>query len=214
MSAHSFQDLIGLLRRTLAALPDRRTGENCSYTMEDFGLSAFAVFFTQSPSFLAHQQAMQKARGVNNAQSVFGIQEIPCDNQVRGMLDPVPPQSLYPVYDRDLRRPPPRWHPGLLPGCPRLHTHRPGWHLVPFLPQDSLPVLLHPQECQWPDPLLSQRTDPRRGRTRPPRSHHLAPGVHHPPGWPHQTRLRDHRGQALVGAKHHPLSARNRHPLG
>ena len=43
---------------------------------------------------------MQTARGGNNAQSVFGIQEIPSDNQIRGMLDPVPPQALYPVYDR------------------------------------------------------------------------------------------------------------------
>jgi len=68
--------------------------------MEDFGLSAFAAFFTQSPSFLAHQRAMQTARGANNAQSLFGIADIPCDNQVRVMLDPVPPQTLYPVYDQ------------------------------------------------------------------------------------------------------------------
>ena len=67
--------------------------------MEDFGLSAFAVFFTQSPSFLAHQKAMQTARGHNNAQSFFAIQDIPSDNQIRTVLDPVPPQSLYPVYD-------------------------------------------------------------------------------------------------------------------
>jgi hypothetical protein len=100
MSGPSFKDLIGSLRETLAGLHDRRTGDNCSYAMVDFGLSAFAVFFTQSPSFLAHQKAMQTARGGNNAQSLFGIQNLPSDNQVRTMLDPVPPQSLYPVYDR------------------------------------------------------------------------------------------------------------------
>jgi hypothetical protein len=100
MSGTAFKDLIGTLRETLAGLHDRRTGDNCSYAMVNFGLSAFAVFFTQSPSFLAHQKAMQTARGGNNAQSLFGIQDIPSDNQVRTMLDPVPPQSLYPVYDR------------------------------------------------------------------------------------------------------------------
>jgi len=99
MSHTSFKTLVGVLRETLAGLPDRRTGKNLSYAMEDFGLSAFAVFFTQSPSFLAHQKAMQTARGHNNAQSFFAIQDIPSDNQIRGMLDPVPPQSLYPVYD-------------------------------------------------------------------------------------------------------------------
>ena len=100
MSRPSFKDLISCLRETLARFHDRRTGDNCSYAMEDFGLSAFAVFFTQSPSFLAHQKAMQTARGANNAQSLFGIEDIPSDNQVRTMLDPVAPETLYPVYDR------------------------------------------------------------------------------------------------------------------
>jgi hypothetical protein len=96
----SFKHLIGHLRTVLAEQPDGRTGQNLSYEMEDFGLSAFSVFFTQSPSFLAHQKAMQAARGQNNAQSFFEIQAIPCDNQIRQMLDPVPPQAIYPVYDQ------------------------------------------------------------------------------------------------------------------
>jgi hypothetical protein len=100
MKGAGFNDLIGCLREVLAGLPDRRKGKNLSYAMEDFGLSAFSVFFTQSPSFLAHQKAMQAARGQNNAQSFFAIEEIPSDNQIRQMLDPVPPQALYPVYDR------------------------------------------------------------------------------------------------------------------
>lgn len=95
-----FKDLVGELRTVVAKLPDRRKGKNLSYKMEDFGLSAFSVFFTQSPSFLAHQDAMQKARGQNNAQSFFQIDKIPCENQVRQMLDPVSPDVLYPVYDR------------------------------------------------------------------------------------------------------------------
>ena len=99
MSRATFSDLVGSLRQTLAGLPDRRTGQNLSYAMEDFGLGAFAVFFTQSPSFLAHQKAMQTARGANNAQSLFGIQNIPGESQIRQMLDPVAPESLFPVYD-------------------------------------------------------------------------------------------------------------------
>ena len=54
MKGAGFNDLIGCLREVLAGLPDRRKGKNLSYAMEDFGLSAFSVFFTQSPSFLAH----------------------------------------------------------------------------------------------------------------------------------------------------------------
>lgn len=100
MKGTRFKDLVGYLREVLGQLPDRRTGTNLSYAMEDFGVSAFSVFFTQSPSFLAHQKAMQKARSQNNAQSFFGIKKIPGDNQIRAMLDPVPPTALFPVYDR------------------------------------------------------------------------------------------------------------------
>jgi hypothetical protein len=43
---------------------------------------------------------MQTARGANNAQSLFGLELFPSDNQIRTMLDPVPPEALDPVYDR------------------------------------------------------------------------------------------------------------------
>ena len=68
--------------------------------MEDFGLSAFSIFFTQCPSFLAHQKAMQEAKAQNNATSFFAVSQIPSDNQIRQMLDPVEPQALFAVYDQ------------------------------------------------------------------------------------------------------------------
>ena len=89
-----------LLRQTLGGFPDGRTGDNLSYTMEDIGLGAFSVFFTQCPSFLAHQDTMHKAKGQSNAQSLFHLEEIPCDNHIREMLDPVPPEKLFPCYDQ------------------------------------------------------------------------------------------------------------------
>ena len=100
MKGLRFQELVGALRALFAALPDRRTGKNTSYTMADFGLSAFAVFFTQSPSFLAHQRALQTTRGHNNARSFFQVEGLPCDNQIRETLDPIPPETLFPMYDR------------------------------------------------------------------------------------------------------------------
>ncbi len=87
------------LRQVVGSFPDRRTGDNLTYSMEDFGLAAFSVFFTQCPSFLAHQKAMQRARGRSNAQSLFQLEDIPCDNQIRQTLDPVPPEKLFPCYD-------------------------------------------------------------------------------------------------------------------
>lgn len=99
MKPLSFEALLAQVRGVFAALPDPRIGDNCSYAMEDFGMSAFAVFYTQSPSFLAFQKAMEKARACNNARNLFGIEKIPCDNRIREMLDPVSPQTLHPVFD-------------------------------------------------------------------------------------------------------------------
>jgi hypothetical protein len=65
--------------------------------MQDAALSAFSVFFSQSPSFLDSQVRMQKQQGRNNASSLFGVHDIPCDNQIRNLLDPVPPETLFPL---------------------------------------------------------------------------------------------------------------------
>jgi hypothetical protein len=51
--------------------------------MADAALSAFSIFFTQSPSLLDSQVRMQKQQGKNNAASLFGVHEIPSDNQIR-----------------------------------------------------------------------------------------------------------------------------------
>ena len=100
MSRKPWDKLIASLRQTVGAFPDRRTGENTRYSMADIGLSAFSVFFTQSPSFLSAQTTLAKAKGRSNAQSLFQIQDIPCDNQIRQTLDPVAPDKLFPLYDQ------------------------------------------------------------------------------------------------------------------
>jgi len=99
-----WDQLIKQTRQVLGGLPDRRTGDNCTYRMEDLGLGAFSVFFTQSPSFLAHQKTMEQTKGRSNAQSLFHIEQIPCDNHVRQTLDPVPPEKLFALYDEVFHR--------------------------------------------------------------------------------------------------------------
>lgn len=102
MSAKDWDDLVGSIRRTLGGLPDERTGDNTRYSMEDIGLAAFSVFFTQSPSFLAAQKSMEQAKGRSNLQSLFQVQQTPCDNHIRQMLDPVAPEKLFGLYDEAL----------------------------------------------------------------------------------------------------------------
>ena len=106
--AHPFKEneqftqarLIERIRQVFETLPDGRSGTGVyqKYTMSDAALSAFSVFFMQSPSFLEHQRTMQKERGQNNAHSLFGVYQIPSDNQIRNLLDAVSPDTLWPLY--------------------------------------------------------------------------------------------------------------------
>ena len=94
----NFDPLVNQLRTTVAQFPDSRSGDNTTYTMEDAGLTAFSVFFTQSPSWLDYQRRMESTDGISNVQTLFGPERIPTDNQVRNLLDPVPPSAVFPMF--------------------------------------------------------------------------------------------------------------------
>ena len=94
----TFSRLVEYLRTVVERFPDTRTGSDTTYAMSDAGLGAFSVFFTQSPSFLDFQRNLQVAKGCNNATSLFGLTQIPSDNQIRNLLDPVPPSTVLPVF--------------------------------------------------------------------------------------------------------------------
>ena len=95
----SFDDLQAILHQCSAHLPDhRKPSPNTRYTMQDTALGAFGIFFTQSPSFLEYQRRLQASKGCNNAQTLFGVQPIPCDNQIRTLLDPIAPSHFDPIF--------------------------------------------------------------------------------------------------------------------
>ena len=96
----TFNKLIYFLDSTIVDFPDIRVGTNKQYTISDAALSAFSVFFTQSPSFLAYQRSMQQNKGNNNGRTLFGIDKIPSDNQIRALLEPVPADCVSPVFNQ------------------------------------------------------------------------------------------------------------------
>jgi hypothetical protein len=94
----ALESLIAGMKALCATLPDRRTGENTVYAMADIGMAAFSTFFMQSPSFLAHQTALERGRGTSNCRTLFAMDKIPTDNHIRSMLDAVPPETLLPMF--------------------------------------------------------------------------------------------------------------------
>ena len=98
-----FDRLVSSFRQRLSSLPDKRKGKNSRYGMEDAALSAFGVFFTQTPSFLAYQRKMADSKGKSNAQSLFGVHQIPSDNHIRDLLDGVAPENVFPMFEEILQ---------------------------------------------------------------------------------------------------------------
>jgi hypothetical protein len=89
-------ELLSMLKAELNNRPDeRKPSNNSQYTVKQALLSAFCVFFTQSPSFLEHQRLMKTKKGRDKAQSLFGLESLPCDNQIRNLLDPVPARNIF-----------------------------------------------------------------------------------------------------------------------
>ena len=95
------------LEQTFEEFPEHRRGKNSQYDLADAGMGAFSVFFTQSPSFLAYQRDLKLRKGRSNAEKLFALRDIPSDNQIRSLLDPISPSHLGVYYRqifRDLER--------------------------------------------------------------------------------------------------------------
>lgn len=97
-------DLIGSLRARFGKIPDPRSGNNRQYRFDDILMSAFSIFFMQSPSFLEHQRMFEKACGNNACGSLFGIGRLPTDNHIRKQLDRIDCSEVYQGFDIALNK--------------------------------------------------------------------------------------------------------------
>jgi hypothetical protein len=94
----SINRMIKNLKATMQQFPGLRTGKNTQYEIVDAGMSAFSVFFTQCASFLEHQRNLKRTKGRSNAESLFDLSDLPSDNQIRNLLDPVEPGAMQSQY--------------------------------------------------------------------------------------------------------------------
>jgi hypothetical protein len=91
--------LFHLIRSGFNTIPDPRCGD-IDISLTDALMSAFAMFSLKSPSLLA----FDKERAEGNLATIYGIERVPCDTQMREILDPVSPKWLRPVFKSVLRQ--------------------------------------------------------------------------------------------------------------
>jgi hypothetical protein len=93
--------LFQVLRRHFASLPDSRSGE-VDIPLGDALMSAFAMFSLKDPSLLAFDQ--RRRNPDDNFRTIYGINCVPSDSQMRAVLDPVDPACLRAPFREVFRR--------------------------------------------------------------------------------------------------------------
>jgi len=73
-------------------------GKNTHSTRVDAALSAFSVFFMQSPSCRECPRSLEQTHGENKARTLLGVHESPSDNQTRTLLDATDPEAVRPLF--------------------------------------------------------------------------------------------------------------------
>ena len=85
-------------------VPDSRQDGKLTYGMHDCLLSAFAMMYLQDPSVNAFQQRLQDIQHRNNLTTIFGVQSIPKDTQLRDNLDGIDTEPLNDVFSKFFNR--------------------------------------------------------------------------------------------------------------
>jgi hypothetical protein len=85
--------LFRVVRSGFAAIPDYRLSDT-EISLTDALMAAFALFSLKSPSLLA----FDKHRVEGNLGTIYAIDHVPCDTQMREILDPVSPESVRPLF--------------------------------------------------------------------------------------------------------------------
>ena len=91
--------IIKKLKELWGKVPDRRGRSNRkTYRIADVMMCAFSVFFMQCPSFLSFQRDMKRKKKRSNARTLFGIEKIPCDQQIKNIIDGIEEKEIGSAY--------------------------------------------------------------------------------------------------------------------
>jgi hypothetical protein len=99
-----FSALLGCLAEHVDLIADTRQQAKVNYALRDCYLGAFAMFYLQDPSLLEFQRRFQRTVSSNNLKTVFQVEEIPGDSQLRDLIDRHPHEPLSEVYSDLLGR--------------------------------------------------------------------------------------------------------------
>ncbi len=93
-----FSGLRKILSKRFLQVEDSREAGRVKYNLHDFFMTGFAMMYFQDPSLLTFQRRLQKAWNLNNLKTMFNIESIPQDTQLRDVLDQAPTDELEAIF--------------------------------------------------------------------------------------------------------------------
>jgi len=96
--ASQLSSLRSVLSEKARTFPDNRQEGKVDHSVHDVVMCAFSMMYFQDPSLLQFQKRMEEAKQTSNMKTLFQVQSIPRDTQIRkcSMRSiPIPGRSLF-----------------------------------------------------------------------------------------------------------------------
>jgi hypothetical protein len=77
---------------------DPRQPGKVNYSLNNVFMTGLSCMYFQEPSFATFQRNLEEERNVNNLRTLFGIENLPSDTQVRDIIDYHSPTILSPIF--------------------------------------------------------------------------------------------------------------------
>jgi len=90
--------LLKTVRQCFNRITDHRQSGSVEIPLPDALMSGLAIFAMKYPSLLKFDEQRNEPVIRSNLQNLYGVDQAPCDTQLREIADPVRPESLYPAY--------------------------------------------------------------------------------------------------------------------
>ena len=94
----SFGSLIEFLADLYLKVPDWRQTGKVDHTIRDTAMSGVAMMYFQSDSLLHFQRQLEDGSRRSNVSTIFGVEKVPSDTQMREILDEVPSETARPAF--------------------------------------------------------------------------------------------------------------------
>lgn len=85
--------LLKMVRNEFEKIPEHRSGK-VNYSLSDVLMSGLAMFGLKCPSLLQFDKVRNEKTIKANLNELYGVEQAPCDTQMREVLDPVVPKNL------------------------------------------------------------------------------------------------------------------------